>query len=108
MYPHILTKKVILSAQPTTYLGQKANRQSATLQKCFNDHKSDVEWLAFIDIDEFIALKDKTLFKKPISLNQYNPLLKTLENYSKYPGWSSSMILYAAANHYRLSCVYMC
>eukprot|EP01035_Chromulina_nebulosa_P025395 gene25395-33145_t len=36
---------------------QAANRQSASLQNCYETYKNEVDWLAFIDVDEFIVPK---------------------------------------------------
>lgn len=61
--------------------GQKANRQSATLQECFYQHRDEVQWLAFIDVDEFIVPRNLDLTKPSM-----DKLSTILEPYSSYVG----------------------
>ena len=58
LWPYVLAGVVKVHAQVVSYLGQKANRQSASLQDCYDTYKNAVDWLAFIDVDEFIVPKD--------------------------------------------------
>eukprot|EP01036_Dinobryon_divergens_P022344 gene22344-30589_t len=58
LWPYVLAGRVKIHPQVVTYLGQKANRQSASLQNCYDTYKKEVDWLAFIDVDEYIVPKD--------------------------------------------------
>jgi len=55
LWPYVSKGQVQIHAQSLTYLGQWSFRQVASLQHCYDTYRNDFQWLAFIDVDEFIV-----------------------------------------------------
>lgn len=60
------------------------NFQVTIYNKCLDEHRDDFDWIAFIDIDEFIEIEEfkniHSLFKK-YNYNEYDSIILSWNNY---------------------------
>jgi len=61
LWPYVSRGQVELHPQVLTYLGQFSFRQSSSLQYCYDTYRHDFDWMAFIDIDEFLVPRNSSV-----------------------------------------------
>jgi len=75
LWPYVSAGVVTVEAVEFSFLGQQANRQAASLQACLAKRAADFDWIAFIDMDEFL-----------VPANPAQTLPEILDGYRNAPG----------------------
>jgi Glycosyltransferase family 92 len=65
-----------------------SKQQTANYQRCINSHRHQHQWLAFLDVDEFVVIDD-----------HQETLPHMLQNYTQYGGLGLNWVMFGSSGH---------